>query len=155
MFSSKEITIIIMSLLFLFFQKVILNKINIKKLEFENKGEEISYYAFKGYDCDNFWKSDYLCLLGIQPYIVECFWRSNLYNFPTEYDDMIKGGLKINFNNVKNGDLILFKKYSFGLKYSFGIFKDGFIYYKTNIEKAKRSKFEILKNDIEDIRRYW
>ena len=64
------------------------------------------------YDCDNFWKSDYLCLLGIQPYIVECFWRSNLYNFPTEYDDMIKGGLKITFNNVKNGDLILFKKNS-------------------------------------------
>ena len=155
MLSSKGITIIIMLLLFLFFQKVILTKINIKKLEFENKGEEISYYAFKGYDCDNFWKSDSLCLLGIQPYIVECFWRSNLYNFPTEYDDMIKGGLKINFNNVKNGDLILFKKYSFGLKCSFGIFKDGFIYYKTNIEKAKRSKFEILKNDIEDIRRYW
>ena len=141
-----------MSLLFLFFQKVILNKINIKKLEFENKRKEISYYVFKGYDCDNFWKSDSLCLLGIQPYIVECFWRSNLYNFPTEYDDMIKGGLKINFNNVKNGDLILFKKNS---KNSFGIFKDGFIYYKTNIEKAKRSKFEILKNDIEDIRRYW
>ena len=154
MLSSKGITIVIMSLLFLFFQKVILNKINIKKLEFENKGEEISYYAFKGYDCDNFWKSDSLCLLGIQPYIVECFWRSNLYNFPTEYDDMIKGGLKINFNNVKNGDLIL-KKNSFGLKYSFGIFKDDFIYYKTNIEKAKRSKFEVLKNDIEDIRRYW
>ena len=65
---------------------------------------------------------------------------------------MIKGGLKINFNNGKNGDLILFKKNS---KNSFGIFKDGFIYYKTNIEKAKRSKFEILKNDIEDIRRYW
>ena len=83
MLSSKGITIIIMSLLFLFFQKVIVNKINIKKLEFENKGEEISYYAFKGYDCDNFWKSDSLCLLGIQPYIVECFWRSNLYNFPT------------------------------------------------------------------------
>ena len=49
MLSSKGITIIIISLLFLFFQKVILNKINIKKLEFENKGEEISYYAFKGY----------------------------------------------------------------------------------------------------------
>ena len=48
MLSSKGITIIIMSLLFLFFQKVILNKINIKKLEFENKAE-ISYYAFKGY----------------------------------------------------------------------------------------------------------
>ena len=45
----------------------------------------------KHYDCDNFWKSDSLCLLGIQPYIVECFWRSHLYNFPTEYDDMIKG----------------------------------------------------------------
>ena len=64
---------------------------------------------------------------------------------------MIKGGLKINFNNVKNGDLILFKKNS---KNSFGIFKYE-INYKTNIEKAKRSKFEILRNDIEDIRRYW
>ena len=150
MLSSKGITIIIMSLLFLFFQKVILNKINIKKLEFENKGEEISYYAFKGYDCDNFW-----ILYVYQEFnLILLIWRSNLYNFPTEYDDMIKGGLKINFNNVKNGDLILFKKYSFGLKCSFGIFKDGFIYYKTNIEKGKRSKFEILKNDIEDIRRY-
>jgi hypothetical protein len=154
MLSSKGITIIIISLLFLFFQKVILNKINIKILEFENKGEEISYYAFKGYDCDNFWKSDSLCLLGIQPYIVECHYRSNLYNFPTNYDKMINEGLKIPFNDIKNGDLVLFKKGSFELKESYGIFKDGFVYYKTDIERA-RNEIEKLINDIEGIRRYW
>ena len=121
----------------------------------QNKGEEIANYAFRGYDCDNFWKSDSLCFYGIQPYIVECYYRSNLYNFPTIYDKMINEGLKISLNDIKNGDLILFKEGTFGLKESYGIYKDGFIYYKTTIENARRSEIDNLKNYIEGIRRYW
>jgi hypothetical protein len=37
---------------------------------------------------------------------------------------------------------------------SYGIFKDGFVYYKTDIERA-RNEIEKLINDIEGIRRYW
>ena len=68
---------------------------------------------------------------------------------------MINEGLKISLNDIKNGDLILFKKGTFGLKESYGIYKDGFIYYKTDIERAKRNEITKLINDIEGIRRYW
>ena len=119
------------------------------------KGEEVASYAYKGYDCDSFWKSDTLCIYGIQPYVVECHYRSNLRNFPTKYKDMLEKGKKISFDEVKNGDLILFKKGSFGLKECFGIYKDGFIYYKTAIAPAKRNEIKDLENDIEAIRRYW
>ena len=147
------ITIIIV--LLIAFQKGLINFNYSTNLIFENKGEEIAYYAYRGYDCDNFWKSDSLCFYGIQPYIVECYYRSNLYNFPTIYDKMINEGLKISLNDIKNGDLILFKKGTFGLKESYGIYKDGFIYYKTDIERAKRNEITKLINDIEGIRRYW
>ena len=55
-------------------------------------------------------ESDNLCFYGIQLYIVEFHHRNDLYNFPTIYDKMILEGLKISFNDIKNGDLILFKK---------------------------------------------
>ena len=147
------ITIIIV--LLIAFQKGLINFNYSTNLIFENKGEEIAYYAYRGYDCDNFWKSDSLCFYGIQPYIVECYYRSDLYNFPTIYDKMINEGWKISLNDIKNGDLILFKKGTFGLKESYGIYKDGFIYYKTDIERAKRNEITKLINDIEGIRRYW
>jgi hypothetical protein len=153
-FELKLITTIII-ILFIAFLKGFINLNNTKNLNFENKGEEIAYYAFRGYDCDNFWKSDSLCFYGIQPYIVECHYRSNLYNFPTNYDKMINEGLKIPFNDIKNGDLVLFKKGSFELKESYGIFKDGFVYYKTDIGRAKREEIKKLENIIEGIRRYW
>jgi hypothetical protein len=121
----------------------------------QNKGEEIANYAFRGYDCDNFWTRDTLCYYGVQPYIVECHWRSGIYNFPSYYNDMLKGGIKVPVNDIKNGDLILFKEGTFGLKESYGIYKDGFIYYKTTIENARRSEIDNLKNYIEGIRRYW
>ena len=47
---------------------------------------------------------------GVQLYIVEFHHRSDLYNFPTIYDKMINEGLKISFNDIKNGDFILFNK---------------------------------------------
>ena len=119
------------------------------------KGEEVASYAYKGYDCDSFWKSDTLCIYGIQPYIIECHHRSNLYNIPYKYNDMLEKGKKISFDEIKNGDLILFKKGSFGLKECYGIYKDGFIYYKTEIAPAKRNEIKNLENDIEAIRRFW
>ena len=64
--------------------KGLINLNNSKNLNFENKVEEISYYAYKGYDC--YWKSNNLFFYGIQLYIVEFHHRSDLYNFPTIYD---------------------------------------------------------------------
>ena len=121
----------------------------------QNKGEEIANNAYRGYDCDSFWTRDTLCYYGVQPYIVECHWRSGIYNFPSYYNDMLNGGIKISINDILNGDLILFKEGTFGLKESYGIYKDGFIYYKTTIENARRSEIENLKSNIEGIRRYW
>ena len=121
----------------------------------QNKGEEIANYAYRGYDCQSFWSSDTLCYFGVQPYIVECHWRSGIYNFPSYYNDMLNGGIKISINDILNGDLILFKEGTFGLKESYGIYKDGLIYYKTTIENARRSEIENLKSNIEGIRRYW
>ena len=121
----------------------------------QNKGEEIANNAYRGYDCDSFWTRDTLCYYGVQPYIVECHHRSNLYNIPYKYNDMLEKGKKISFDEIKNGDLILFKKGSFGLKECFGIYKDGYIYYKTEIAPAKRNEIKNLENDIEAIRRYW